>query len=97
MAELIVDREDEARRSGDAEDEFEWDPAEFSPEVIATQRLESVLDELAVIMSAQLLGKKSRRKPRQPPKLRTAVEVERERRRAELGNSIIARFTPWAA
>lgn len=97
MARIILDQEEEARRRGDIEQKFEWDPSEYSPEVIAVQRLEGLIDELAVILTAQLQGKKSKRKQQGLPKLRTAVEAERDRRRAKQGSSIIERFTPWAA
>ena len=97
FAKMIVDQEDKRRQSGEDDEPFQWGPAEYSPEVIALQRLEGLLDELAVVVTAQLQGKKSKRKPQDPVKVRTAVEVERERRKVEMGNSIIERFTPWAA
>ena len=97
FAKMIVDQEDKRRQSGEDDEPFQWGLEEFSPEVIALQRLEGLLDELAVILTAQVEGKKSKRKPQDPVKVRTAVEVERERRKVEMGNSIIERFTPWAA
>lgn len=97
FAKMIVDQEDKRRLDGEDEQPFEWDPAEYSPEVIALQRVESKLDEVLVYQDRQLYQKKSKRKPQDPVKVRTAVEVERERRKVEMGNSIIERFTPWAA
>lgn len=96
-ARLIVDQEEENERDGGPEPEFEWAVQEFSPEVIALQRIERLLDELAVMTGQQIAGKKSKRKQGRLPKLATAIEAERDRRQKAVGNSIIEQFTPWAA
>lgn len=97
VAKVIVDREEEAEKNGDPAPEFEWEIDEYSPVIIAVQRLERLLDELAVRADQQLRGKKSKRKPRPLPKLRSAIEAERASRRNARANSIIERFTPWAS
>lgn len=97
MAKILVDREEDEEREGNRPPEFEWGVEEFSPNVIALQRIEHLLDELAVMMGQQIAGKKSKRKPRRLPKLTTALDAERESRQKQVANSIIEQFTPWAA
>lgn len=97
VAKRIVDQEEEADREGKAPPSFEWEISEFSPEVIALQRVERLLDELAVMTAQQVAGKKSKRRASRLPKLVTAIDAERESRQKRVANSIIEQFTPWAA
>lgn len=96
MAKAIVDQEEKDRAAGKTESGWAPDLAELDDEMIQLRRLEQLMEEMATLLHQQLAGKKSKRKPKQPPEPRTAVQAERDRRAAERGENIIQIFTPHA-